>query len=89
KRQKAKLLARKGRMEEGESLARSAMELVDRTDFLNMRGEVRLDLAEVLILSGRIDVVQPTIDEAIDLFRRKENTVMVRRASSLADAYRT
>ncbi|MDQ3985127.1 MAG: AAA family ATPase, partial [Actinomycetota bacterium] len=42
KRQKAKLLARKGRMEEGESLARSAMELVDRTDFLNMRGEVRL-----------------------------------------------
>ena len=50
---RAKLLARRGELEEGERLARKAVALGAETDMLNAHGGALLDLAEVLALAGQ------------------------------------
>ena len=49
----AKILARRGEHEEGERLAREAIEIIDRSDELSHQGDFRVGLAEVLQLAGR------------------------------------
>ena len=68
---RAKVLARAGRTEEAEALAREAVELGGRTDFLVMRGNAALDLAEVLLLAGRADESVAAAREALALYERK------------------
>jgi class 3 adenylate cyclase/tetratricopeptide (TPR) repeat protein len=49
---RGKLLARAGRVREGEEQARRALELIAGTAFLNMRASILTDLAEVMV-AGR------------------------------------
>jgi tetratricopeptide (TPR) repeat protein len=49
---RGKLLARAGRVRDGEEQARRALELISATEFLNMRASILTDLAEVLV-AGR------------------------------------
>jgi tetratricopeptide (TPR) repeat protein len=77
---KARILAARGRLGEAEELARAAVALAARTDFLNQHGDALLDLAAVLAHAGRTSEVRAVVDEALGLYRRKGNLVSVARA---------
>jgi tetratricopeptide (TPR) repeat protein len=71
----AKILARRGELEEAESLAREAIEIIDRSDELSHQGDLRVGLAEVLRLAGRTDEAIPVLQEALERYEQKENRV--------------
>jgi class 3 adenylate cyclase/tetratricopeptide (TPR) repeat protein len=82
----AKLLARRGEGAEAEALAREAVELVARTDYLHSHGDALLDLGEVLALGGDSEGAAAAIGAGLDLYERKGDTVMAERARSRLDA---
>jgi class 3 adenylate cyclase/tetratricopeptide (TPR) repeat protein len=71
----AKILARRGELEEAERLAREAIEIIDRSDELSHQGDFRVGLAEVLGLAGRTDKSIPVLEEALARYEQKENRV--------------
>jgi tetratricopeptide (TPR) repeat protein len=71
----AKILARRGELEEAERLAREAIEIIDRSDELSHQGDFRVGLAEVLRLAGRTDEAIPLLEEALERYEQKENRV--------------
>jgi predicted ATPase/class 3 adenylate cyclase len=77
---RAKILARGGRFEEGETLAREAISALEPTDATNPPAYARSDLAEVLVLAGRPAEAATALREAVALFERKENVVAAARA---------
>jgi tetratricopeptide (TPR) repeat protein len=85
---RGKLLARRGRLDEAETLVREALALMKGSDEPDSHGNTLMDLAEVLRLSGRPDKAIPAIEEAAELFELKGNVVSLRRARALlAEAY--
>jgi tetratricopeptide (TPR) repeat protein len=72
---RAKVLAELDGAGEADTLARSALELVDRTDALNQRANVRRDLAHVLSRAGRTREAAAVAEEAVQLYERKGNVV--------------
>src|SRR5438876_10926985 len=52
---RAKVLESRGELERAESIAREAVEIAGRTDFLDMQAGAWLDLAEVLRAAGRTE----------------------------------
>jgi tetratricopeptide (TPR) repeat protein len=77
---RAKVLARRGELQEGERLAREAVALAEETDMLNAHADALLDLAEVLALAGRD--AQAELEQALALYERKGNLVMAERTRS-------
>ena len=77
---RAKLLARAGRLEAAEALARDALGLIERTDLLTHQGDALLDLADVLGLAGRTDEAGDAARGALGLYERKGNLVSAQRA---------
>jgi tetratricopeptide (TPR) repeat protein len=69
----ARLLARRGRLEEAEKLAREGVALAADSEFLVLHADVLLDLAEVLSLAGRVEDAAATAAEAVSLYERKGN----------------
>jgi class 3 adenylate cyclase/tetratricopeptide (TPR) repeat protein len=80
---RAKVAARRGRLEEAEAVARSAVDLAGTTDALGLRAEASLDLAEVLRLAGRTAEARDALDDAFRLFEAKGNVVSAARARAL------
>jgi len=80
---KAKLLAIRGEIAEARSLAGATVRLADGTDGLNMLAFARLALAEVLGAAGLVEEARQAITEAIDLFKRKGNSVALAQARDL------
>ena len=79
----AKLLARRDSFAEAECVALEAVALAERTDALNNRAKVLLDLAEVLQLGGKsVEAIEP-IRLALEQFERKGNIVAADRARLL------
>jgi len=78
----AKLRARAGVVHAGQ-LAREAVALADRTDALNDRAKARMDLAEVLRLTGSEDEALEVVRRAVGLYELKGNAVAARRSRSL------
>ncbi|HMA47393.1 MAG TPA: AAA family ATPase [Frankiaceae bacterium] len=76
----AKALARSGRPDEAEQLAREAVWTVEHTDLLNVHGDALLDLAEVLELGGKKTSAAAAAEDALRLYERKGNLVSARRA---------
>jgi tetratricopeptide (TPR) repeat protein len=68
---RAKIFARRGQSDEAEALAREAVELAQPTDFLQLRWQVLMSLAEVLSLLGRTDEVEPVLKDAIVVAEEK------------------
>jgi class 3 adenylate cyclase/tetratricopeptide (TPR) repeat protein len=77
---RAKVAARRGRLQEGEAMVRAAIDLARPTDALSLRGEASMDLAEVLRLAGRTAEALEALDEAARLFEMKGNSVSAGRA---------
>jgi tetratricopeptide (TPR) repeat protein len=76
----ARILATRGQLAEAEDLARAAIALAARTDFLNQHGDALLELAAVLAQAGRTPEAQGKISEALGLYQRKGNLMAAARA---------
>jgi DNA-binding SARP family transcriptional activator len=76
----ARLLAARGRLVEAEELARAAVSLASRTDFLNQHADALLELAQVLTAAGRAPEARATVGKALDLYKRKGNLLAAERA---------
>jgi tetratricopeptide (TPR) repeat protein len=76
----AKVLARRGQVEEAERLARESVNLAAETDFLQLRGRAWMSLAEVLRLAGRDEEAEAAIEEALRFFELKAYPAGVERA---------
>ena len=79
---RAKVLARLGRPNEAEELAREAVTLAERTDFLILRADALVDLVDVLRGNGRRGGVD-AVREAIELYERKGNVVSAAKTRTL------
>ena len=77
---KARILAGRGHLREAEELARAAVALAARTDFLNQHGDALVELAGVLAEAGRTAEARAAVDEALGLYERKGNLVAAARA---------
>jgi tetratricopeptide (TPR) repeat protein len=81
----ASVLARSGELEAGEQLAREAVRLGEETEWLNLRGDVLLDLSEILGLAGRHGEAAAAAAEALSLYEQKGNLVSARKARGKLD----
>jgi hypothetical protein len=80
---RAKVLAERGEFEQAEDLAREGVLIVDRTDWINDRAEVRMCLAKVLQLANRPAEAAGVVREALDLFEQKRNIASAAQATNL------
>ncbi len=78
---RAKILARDGRCDDAEAVARGAVEQVQTSDMLSHEGDAMLDLADVLRACGRPDEARRAVEAALELFERKGNVVAIARAA--------
>ena len=88
RRVKAKLLAQRGELENAERLAREAVELAGRTDFVVDHGRALEDLAEVLRLAGRPQEAPTELDHAIRLYEQKGDLDSAVKAQALLEELR-
>lgn len=77
---KAKVLARRGELAEGERLAREAVAIGEETDMLNFQGDAYADLGEVLVLAGKPDEAIGALEQAVERYERKGNIPSTERA---------
>jgi predicted ATPase/class 3 adenylate cyclase len=71
----ATIHARRGGLPEAERMARRAVALAERTDFLNHRAEALVVLATVLDRQGRSEGAHEALTGALSLYERKGNLV--------------
>jgi tetratricopeptide (TPR) repeat protein len=76
---RARVLARRGAFEEAGALIGEAREMVEGTDFLNLQGDIAMDVAEVSRLAGRIDEAATAAAEALRSYERKGSIVLARK----------
>jgi class 3 adenylate cyclase len=69
----AMMAADDGRQDEADTLIREAVELVEPTDFLELRGQVQEGLAHIEACSGRIDEWRPALERALREHEQKGN----------------
>jgi DNA-binding SARP family transcriptional activator len=81
---RARALAATGKPNEALDVARDAAELAGTTDFLTLRGESLLTLAEVLVAAGHAEEAATAAGDAVELLERKGNLVTAERARALA-----
>ena len=84
RRVRAKVLARRGDIDEGERLGREAVAIAFATaDLLDLRAQALADLGEVLRLADRPKESKEALEEAIRLYETKGNLVGADRARGL------
>lgn len=81
----AKALALRGELATAEDLAREAVALAERTDFLDLHGNALMDLSDVLRRTGRAAEAAAAAEAAFALFARKGNRVSASRARAAAE----
>ncbi len=79
RRVRANLLAHQGDLKEAERLAREAVELGARTDYLNGHANALTSLAEILGLADEREQAAAAMEQALALYERKGNLVMAER----------
>jgi tetratricopeptide (TPR) repeat protein len=83
---RAKLLARRGKVERAEELARDAVGRADQTEWPNLRGGARVSLAKALLAAGRTDEASRTAEEAVEIYDAKGNLAAAAQARDLLSA---
>jgi hypothetical protein len=84
----AKVLARRGVLEEAEHLVRASVALAESTDSLELQAAALANLGEVLGLGGRRGEADATVAQAVALLERKGNVVAAQRIRGLVDRLR-
>jgi tetratricopeptide (TPR) repeat protein len=82
---RGKLRARRGAIDEAESLLSAATALIETSDQLDLQGNRLLDFAEVRELAGAPVDAAALTERAAGLFERKGNTVSALKARQLAE----
>jgi class 3 adenylate cyclase/tetratricopeptide (TPR) repeat protein len=77
---RAKVLARRGNLEEAERLAREATELGDTVDMPAATGEAYEDLGHVLYLAGKMAEAERAVERAVEFYDAKGAVAMSERA---------
>ena len=77
---RARILAGRGSFEEAEPIAREAVALAERSDFVSDRGDALFSLAIVERQAGRLHEAQTALAEGLRLYERKGNEVAAARA---------
>lgn len=72
---RARVLARRAEVREAEAVAREAVTLAERTDFLNHRAEALLDLSQVFEAARRSGEAATAASAALRLYELKGNVV--------------
>ena len=80
---RGKLLARSGDLEKAGRLAQEAVEISSATDQVSLRGDLLLDLAEVLGMAGKSEDSRACIRQALELYGRKGNVTRAAAAREL------
>jgi tetratricopeptide (TPR) repeat protein len=83
---RAKLLARQGRFEEAERLARAAIDIIESAQDPDSQGYAWLDLAEVLLMDARPAEAIEAAESAIRRFDTKANAASAARARRFRDS---
>ena len=83
---KAKVLARRGDLEQAERLAREAAELSDPVDIVLAKGEAYEDLGHVLYLAGKTAEAQRAVERAVEIYDAKGAVAMSERARRMLAA---
>ena len=83
RRVQAKLLAQRGDFEDADRLAREAIAMAARSDYLDLHARAIEDLVEVLRLAGRSQAALDELEPAIRLHEQKGNVVAVARTRAL------
>jgi class 3 adenylate cyclase/tetratricopeptide (TPR) repeat protein/uncharacterized protein (DUF433 family) len=84
RRVRAKVLARRGELDEAERLGREAVAIASATvDILDLQAQALAGLGEVLSLAGRAQESREALEEAIRLYEAKGNIVGADRVHSL------
>jgi class 3 adenylate cyclase/tetratricopeptide (TPR) repeat protein len=78
-------VARQGRIDEGEALAREAVSLARQMDYLTTIGDALVALAQVLIEAGRAAEAAEAAEEANSLYVRKGDLVSAGRTRRLIE----
>ncbi len=84
RRVRARVRAQEGQLEEAEALVRESLAILAPTDAPMMRAEALVDLAAVLLAAGDPDG-QTALEEALDLYTRKGNSVSAARVRGLLE----
>jgi class 3 adenylate cyclase/tetratricopeptide (TPR) repeat protein len=82
---RAPIVARAGDAALAEELARSALDMVRKTEAPNLQGDALCELASVLRLNGKAEEARQAIVEAIALYEAKGNVVSTARAIAWAE----
>jgi tetratricopeptide (TPR) repeat protein len=77
---RGKVIAQAGDPERAHTLSSEAVDLLEASDGLDMRGDVFLNRAEVLRIAGRTEEARADADKALALYEQKRNIVSARRA---------
>ena len=83
RRVQAKLLAQRGDFDDAVRLAREAIALAERSDYLNLHARAIEDLVEILRLAERPQAALDELEPAIRLHEQKGNVVAVARTRAL------
>jgi len=83
----ARVLSRRGEHAEAEALAREAVEIMARTDYLVQHGEVLVQLAHVLRQAGKAEEALSATREAVALYEQKGATFLVDRTQLLIEEW--
>jgi class 3 adenylate cyclase/tetratricopeptide (TPR) repeat protein len=84
----ARVLVRRGELDDAERMIREAVNLSEQTDFPNMRADTLGYLAEVLALAGRVDDAATVLERAIEIYEAKGNLVGAARAADRLEELR-
>jgi tetratricopeptide (TPR) repeat protein len=80
--EEARILARRGAVDEAKPLAQDAINIGVSTDF-GWRGDLYVDLADVLRLAGDDSGARDALQRAIELYEEKGNVVLAERTREL------
>jgi class 3 adenylate cyclase/tetratricopeptide (TPR) repeat protein len=85
---RAKVVASGGDIEEALGLAREAVAMLEPTDWLVIRADALVGLAETLRLADRFAEARDALDEAVMLYEQKGNVIAAGKARELLDELR-
>jgi tetratricopeptide (TPR) repeat protein len=85
---RARLMARRGKIEGAKAEIGKALTLAEATDDLERRGSVWMEKADVVELAGEPKEAVSCLERAIDLFEQKGNIVLAGRARAKLTALR-
>jgi len=75
RRVRSKVLTARGELEDAERLAREAVDIAERTDWINLHASALVQLGDVLDLRGRREESIAAMEEALRFYERKEHLV--------------